>query len=68
MATLTTIFQVVASNPAVLQDPTVKMMFSKILNLSGVVSPLELSQGSQPPQQPQQQVQQPQMPDMAMAQ
>lgn len=68
MATLTTIFQVVASNPAVLQDPTVKMMFSKILNLSGVVSPLELSQGSQPPQQPQQQVQQPQMSDMAMAQ
>lgn len=68
MATLTTIFQVVASNPAVLQDPTVKMMFSKILNLSGVVSPLELSQGSQPPQQPQQQVQQPQMPDMAMTQ
>lgn len=69
MATLTTIFQVVASNPAVLQDPTVKMMFSKILNLSGVVSPLELSQGSQPPlQQPQQQVQQTQMPDMAMAQ
>lgn len=69
MATLTTIFQVVASNPTVLQDPTVKMMFSKILNLSGVVSPLELSQGSQPPpQQPQQQVQQPQMPDMAMAQ
>ena len=69
MATLTTIFQVVASNPAVLQDPTVKMMFSKILNLSGVVSPLELSQGSQPPpQQPQQQVQKPQMPDMAMAQ
>lgn len=66
MATLTTIFQVVASNPAVLHDPTVKMMFSKILNLSGVVSPLELSQGSQPPpQQPQQQVQQPQMPDMA---
>jgi hypothetical protein len=69
MATLTTIFQVVASNPAVLQDPTVKMMFSKILNLSGVVSPLELSQGSQPPpQQPQQQIQQPQIPDMAMAQ
>lgn len=70
MATLTTIFQVVASNPAVLQDPTVKMMFSKILNLSGVVSPLELSQGSQPPptQQPQQQVQLPQMPDMDMAQ
>lgn len=68
MATLTTIFQVVASNPAVLQDPTVKMMFSKILNLSGVVSPLELSQGSQPPPQPQQQVQQTQMPDMAMAQ
>lgn len=68
MATLTTIFQVVASNPAVLQDPTVKMMFSKILNLSGVVSPLELSQGSQPPPQPQQQVQQPQMPDMVMAQ
>lgn len=69
MATLTTIFQVVASNPAVLQDPTVKMMFSKILNLSGVVSPLELSQNSQPPpQQPQQQVQQPQMPDMAMTQ
>lgn len=69
MATLTTIFQVVASNPAVLQDPTVKMVFSKILNLSGVVSPLELAQGSQPPptQQPQQ-VQQPQIPDMAMVQ
>lgn len=51
MATLTTIFQTIASNPGILQDPTVKMIFSKILNISGVVSPLELSMNNQPPPQ-----------------
>lgn len=43
LATLTTVLQTLVSNPAVTQDPNVKMVFNKILGLVGGVSPLELS-------------------------
>jgi len=49
--TLNTILQTIATNPAVLQDPNAKLLFNKILSISGSVSPIELS--SQPaPQTP----------------
>lgn len=52
MATLTTVFQTLASNPGVLADPNVKMVFSKILGLSGSISPMELQEVQQPMAQP----------------
>lgn len=52
MATLTTVFQTIASNPAILQDPNIKMIFGKILSMSNAMSPLEL-QGMAPPPTPQ---------------
>lgn len=42
LATLTTILQTVVGNPAMLQDPNVKMIFNKILALTGTVSPIEI--------------------------
>ena len=61
MATLTTVLQTIA-NPAtaaVLQTPEGKIVFSKILELSGTVSPLEISQmpKAQPMAQPAQPMQ-----------
>lgn len=44
MATLSTIFQTVATNPTALQDENVKMIFNKILLKTGTVSPIELSE------------------------
>jgi hypothetical protein len=55
LATLSTVLQSIASNPAILQDPNAKMVFSKILSETGVLSPLQLSAtGAQTPpaQQP----------------
>lgn len=53
MTTLTTVMQTVAQNPAVLQDPNMKLLFNKILEMTGQVSTIELS--TQMPQaQPQQ--------------
>ena len=43
LATLTTVLSTVASNPAILQDPNAKMIFNKILMLSGGISPIEIS-------------------------
>ena len=43
LATLSTVFQTIASNPMVLQDPTAKTLFGKIVNISGAISPLELT-------------------------
>ena len=51
MTTLTTVLQSIASNPAVLQDPTMKMLFNKILTATGEVSPLELNSIASPQQQ-----------------
>jgi hypothetical protein len=71
MATLTTVLQTIA-NPAtaaVLQTPEGKIVFSKILELSGTVSPLELSQmpKAQPMAQPAQPMQPINQPSPAMA-
>lgn len=42
LATLTTVLQTMVSNPMMMQDPNAKMVFNKILNLAGGVSPAEL--------------------------
>jgi hypothetical protein len=44
---LTTILQTIATNPQILQNPTFKSIFSKILETAGAMSPLELSQTEQ---------------------
>jgi len=44
MATLSTVFQTVATNPMALQNPNAKLLFNKILTLTGTVSPLELAE------------------------
>ena len=43
LSTLNTVLQTVATNPAVLNDPNMKMLFSKILETTGAVSSVELS-------------------------
>jgi len=48
--TLTTVLQTIAANPAVLQDPNAKLIFNRILETVGGLSPIELSQT--PAQQP----------------
>ena len=42
MATLTTILQTIVNNPQAMQDPTFKLIFNKIVALTGGISPLEL--------------------------
>lgn len=44
LTTLTTVLQTIAQNPRVLSDPNAKLIFNKILTLSGAVSPLELTE------------------------
>ena len=60
MQTLTTVLQTIATNPLILQDPNMKLVFNKILNYAGGISPLEISTAQsqpapqiQPPGQPQ---------------
>lgn len=43
LQTLNTMLQTIAANPAILQDPNARMLFNKILNESGVVSPMEIN-------------------------
>lgn len=43
MTTLTTVLQSIAANPAMLQDPNAALLFNKILEETGRVSPIELS-------------------------
>ena len=50
MTTLSTVLQTIATNPMVLQDPNAKMLFNKILEETGRVSPIELSTIQQPTQ------------------
>lgn len=52
MTTLTTVLQTIASNPAVLQDPNMRLIFNKILEQTGAISTLELAQIPTQPQQP----------------
>uniref|UniRef100_A0A6H1ZRZ0 Portal protein n=1 Tax=viral metagenome TaxID=1070528 RepID=A0A6H1ZRZ0_9ZZZZ len=64
METLGTAFQVIGSNPAIFENPKAKMVFDKILTLSGGISPLELdavNSAPQPAQPTNQPVQQPAM-------
>lgn len=58
LATLNTVLQTIAGNPMVLQDPNAKMVFNKILSLTGSVSPVELQSAASAPQ-PQAPAQQP---------
>lgn len=50
MTTLTTVLQTIASNPMVLNDPNMKMLFSKILEATGAVSAIEIKQSAPSPQ------------------
>lgn len=59
MATLNTVLQTIAGNPMVLQDPNAKMVFNKILSLTGAVSPVELQSVPTPAPQQAPAVQQP---------
>lgn len=43
LTTLTTLLQSVATNPQILENPQTKRIFSKIVELSGAMSPVELS-------------------------
>lgn len=43
MTTLTTLMQTVVNNPMVLKDDNMKLIFNKILEMTGQVSPIELS-------------------------
>jgi len=49
MTTLTTVLQTIATNPAVLSDPNAKMLFNKILSMTGAVSPIEMAETPKPP-------------------
>lgn len=49
LTTLTTLLQSVATNPAVLQDPTMRTLFNKILQATGEVSSIELAQMPEQP-------------------
>ena len=53
LTTLTTVLQSIGANPAVLQDPNMRMLFNKILETTGAISTVELSQAPQPQPQPQ---------------
>lgn len=43
VTTLTTVLKTIATNPAILQDKNAKLIFNKILGLTGSVSPLEIT-------------------------
>lgn len=49
LQTLSSLFQTLASNPMVLQDPNAKMLFSQILTETGRISPIQLSTAAQAP-------------------
>ncbi len=53
LTTLTTVLQTLATNPMVLQDPNMKIVFNRILEETGAISSLELSQISPKPVQTQ---------------
>lgn len=43
MTTLTTVLQTIASNPAILENPQMSLLFNKILEETGKISPLEMT-------------------------
>ena len=50
LTTLSTVLQQITSNPAILQDPNGKMLFNAILEETGRISPIQLSQAQSTPQ------------------
>ena len=62
LQTLSTVLQSLVGNPNILQDPNMRLIFNRILDVSGAASPIELSQVSQTPQIPQQIMGQPAQP------
>lgn len=56
LTTLTTVLQTIAGNPLILQDPNARMIFNRILEETGAISPVEFQNVAQPA------VQQPQLP------
>lgn len=52
MTTLTTVLQSLAANPMMLEDPRMKLIFNRIMNEVGGISPVELST-AKPPVSPQ---------------
>jgi hypothetical protein len=54
MATLSTVFQTIATNPMILQDPNARLVFDSILSETNAVSPLQLAEVKSQPvmQQP----------------
>lgn len=48
MTTLNTLFQTLASNPYILQNPNAKMVFDAILTETGRISPLQIEQVNAP--------------------
>lgn len=56
LTTLSTMLQTIARNPAILNDPNVKIIWNKILGITGAVSPIEMRPIASPiasPVQPQ---------------
>lgn len=49
LTTLSTVFTTIASNPMILQEPNIRMIFNKILEETGAVSPIEFSNNTQAP-------------------
>jgi hypothetical protein len=47
--TLSTVFQTIASNPAILQDERAKLLFAKIMEETGKISPVEIQEMSSQP-------------------
>ena len=52
LQTLNALLQTIVGNPAILQDPNGKMLFSKILEETGVVSTLQLKNAKAPTPSP----------------
>lgn len=52
MSTLSTLFDKIGANPNILQNPNARMIFNKILELTGTVSPLEIAELPPIPRQP----------------
>lgn len=54
LATLSTVLQTIGSNPTILQDPNAKLIFNKILEKTGAISPLEIQSTPKAPPMPSQ--------------
>ena len=50
LTTLSTVLQNIAGNPGLLQDPNARMIFSRILEETGRISPIEIAQAQAQPQ------------------